>query len=153
MCPIRRESPPPWLLGTGMAVTLAAAIKLALHLYAGRHYGYFVDELYYLACADHLAWGYVDQLPLIAAIAKTVRVVLGDSLPATHLLPALAGTAKVVLTGLMARELGGGRFAQGLAALCVLLAPGFLAIDNWLSMNPFEPLFWMGCAYVLIRMI
>jgi len=153
MRPLRTEGRAPWLFGAGLVVTLAAAIKLVLHLYAGRHYGYFVDELYYLACADHLAWGYVDQPPLIAAIAKTVRVLLGDSLPAIHLLPALAGTAKVVLTGLIARELGGGRFAQGLSALCVLLAPGFLAIDNWLSMNPFEPLFWMGCAYVLIRMI
>jgi 4-amino-4-deoxy-L-arabinose transferase-like glycosyltransferase len=134
-------------------VAVVAAIKLLLHLYTGRHYGYFVDELYYLACAQHPAWGYVDQPPLIAAIAKSVRWTLGDSLPAIHLLPALAGTAKVVLAGLIARELGGGRFAQGLAALCVLLAPGFLAIDNWLSMNPFEPLFWMGCACVLIRMI
>src|SRR5258708_37175472 len=96
-----------WLRGPGAIVILIAAIKLALHLYAGRHYGYFVDELYYLACADHLAWGYVDQPPLIAAVAKTVRGLLGDSLPAIHLLPALAGTAKVVLTGLMARQLGG----------------------------------------------
>jgi hypothetical protein len=147
------EARKPWLLGAGLLVTLVAAFKLLVHLYAGRHYGYFVDELYYLACAEHLAWGYVDQPPLIAAIAKFARWVLGDSLPAIHLLPALAGTAKVLLTGLIARELGGGRFAQGLAALCVLLAPGFLAIDNWLSMNPFEPLFWMGCACVLIRMI
>ena len=74
-------------------VGLIAAIKLLLHLYAGRHYGYFVDELYYLACADHLAWGYVDQPPLIAFIAKLTRVTLGDSLPASHLLPALAGAA------------------------------------------------------------
>ena len=147
-----RKVAAPWL-GAGMVVVSVAAIKLALHLYAGRHYGYFVDELYYLACAQHLAWGYVDQPPLIAAIARIVRVLLGDSLPAIHLLPALAGAAKVLLTGLIARELGGGRFAQGFAALCVLLAPGFLAIDNWLSMNPFEPLFWMGCAFVLIRMI
>ena len=96
MRPLRTEGRAPWLFGAGLVVTLAAAIKLVLHLYAGRHYGYFVDELYYLACADHLAWGYVDQPPLIAAIAKTVRVLLGDSLPAIHLLPALAGTAKVV---------------------------------------------------------
>lgn len=136
-----------------MVVAVPAAIKLAVHLFAGRHYGYFVDELYYLACAQHLAWGYVDQPPLIAAIAWVVHALLGDSLPAIHLLPALAGTAKVVLTGIIARDLGGGRFAQGLAALCVLLAPGFLAVDNWLSMNPFEPLVWMGCAYVLIRII
>ena len=57
------------LLGSGLAVAVIAAIELALHLYADRKYGYFVDELYYLDCARHLAWGYVDQPPLIAAVA------------------------------------------------------------------------------------
>ena len=142
----------PWLFGAGLAVAIIAAVKLALHLYAGRHYGYFVDELYYLACARHLAWGYVDQPPLIALAAWLEHALLGDSLSAIRLLPALAGAAKVVLSGLIARELGGGRFAQGLAALCVLLAPGMLALDHFLSMNAFEPLFWMGCAYLAIRM-
>ena len=143
----------PWPLGTGLFVAVAAAVKLLLHLYSGRHYGYFVDELYYLACADHLDWGYVDQPPLIAVIAKIGRGLFGDTLPAIHFIPALAGAGTVLLTGWIARELGGGRFGQGLAALCVLAAPGFLAFDNWLSMNPFEPLFWMGCAAMLIRMI
>jgi hypothetical protein len=50
-----------------------SAFKLLVHLYAGRHYGYFVDELYYLACSRHLDWGYVDQPPLIALIAWMAR--------------------------------------------------------------------------------
>jgi hypothetical protein len=58
-----------------------------------------------------------------------------------------------LLTGLIARELGGRAFAQGVGALCVLLAPGLLALDHFLSMNTFEPLFWMGCAYLIIRMV
>ena len=62
-----------------------------LHLYACRHYGYFVDELYYLACAQHLDWGYVDPPPLIAVVTKFIRLTGGDSLPAIHLLPTLAG--------------------------------------------------------------
>ncbi len=143
----------PWLRGAGLAVGAIAAVKLALHLYADRRYGYFVDELYYLDCARHLAWGYVDQPPLIALIAWLERALLGDSLSAIRFLPALSGAAKVLLTGLIARELGGRGVAQVLAALCVLLAPGFLALDHFLSMNTFEPLFWMGCAYVAIRMI
>lgn len=134
-------------------MSIAAVAKLILLLYANRHYGYFVDELYYLACGDHLAWGYVDQPPLIALVAKVSRVLFGDSLSAIRLFPTLAGVALVIVAGLIARELGGGRFAQGLAALCTFLAPGFLALDNILSMNAFEPLFWMGCAYVVIRMI
>src|SRR5579862_6003294 len=93
-----------------------AAAKFAIHLYAGRHYGYFVDEMYYLACSRHLAWGYVDQPPLIALITWLWRSVFGQSLAAIRLLPALAGVAEVALTALIARELGGRRFAQELAA-------------------------------------
>ena len=151
--PLVSPSRRPWLLGAGSLVAVVAAVKLLLHLYAGRHYGFFVDELYYLACGQHLAWGYVDQPPLIALIARIVRSLLGDSLPAIRLLPAMAGAAMVVLTGLIARELGGQRFAQGLAALACLLAPGFLAMDHFLSMNAFEPLFWMGCAFLVMRII
>ena len=147
------DSRKPWLLGAGAVVALIAIVKLAVHLYAGRRYGFFVDELYYLACARHLDWGYVDQPPLIALIAWIGRSTLGDSLAATRLFPALAGGSLVLLTGLIARELGGRRFAQGLAALTVLLAPAFLAMDHFLSMNAFEPLFWMGCALVLIRIV
>ena len=149
----RDESAKPWLLGSGMVVAAIAVVKLLVHLYAGRHYGYFVDELYYMACGRHLAWGYVDQPPLIAFFAWAVRHVLGDSLPALRFLPGLAGAGMVLLTGLLARELGGGRFAQGFAALATLVAPGFLAFDNFFSMNAFEPLFWTGCAFVLIRIV
>ncbi len=130
-----------------------AAAKLAIHLYAGRHYGYFVDELYYLACSRHLAWGYVDQPPLIALIAWVARIVFGQSLAAIRLFPALAGAGEVAMTALIARELGGGWFAQLLAGTAALVAPGILGIDHFLSMNAFEPLFWMGCAWLVIRMI
>ncbi|HEY1984211.1 MAG TPA: glycosyltransferase family 39 protein [Terracidiphilus sp.] len=142
-----------WVLGGGIFVLCAAIAKLAIHLYASRFYGYFTDELYYLACARHLAWGYVDQPPLIAVIARCGFALFGDSLAAIRFFPALAGAGKVILTGLIARELGGRRFAQGLAALTVLLAPGFLGMDNLLSMNVFEPLFWLGCAYVYLRIV
>jgi 4-amino-4-deoxy-L-arabinose transferase-like glycosyltransferase len=135
------------------AVFAIAAAKLLIHLYAGRYYGYFVDELYYLACSRHLGWGYVDQPPLIAVITWIIRMLLGDSLSAIRLLPALAGVGEVILTALIARELGGGRYAQAVAALCVLVAPGCLLANHLLTMNAFEPLFWMGCAWLLIRMI
>jgi len=143
-----------YFAGAAGALVLAiAAAKLLLHLCASHSYGYFVDELYYLACGDHLDWGYVDQPPLVALIAKLARTLFGDSLAAIRFLPAVAGAALVLLTGSIARELGGGRFAQGLAAVCVFLAPGLLGVDAFLSMNAFEPLFWMGSAYLLIRII
>jgi len=149
------SSPPrrPWLLGTGLAVSAMALVKLLVHLHAAHRYGYFVDELYLLACGQHLDWGYVDHPPLAPLIAQAIRVTLGDSLMAIRLLPALAGAGTVLLAGAMARELGGGRRAQALAALCALLAPGSLAMDHYFSMNAFEPLFWMGCAYLAIRIV
>ena len=142
-----------WQLTAGMVVAALAALKLLLHLYAGRYYGYFVDELYNLALARHLAWGYVDVAPMIALIGRIELTVFGSSLSAIRLAPALAGAGLVLLTGAIARELGGRRFAQGLAALCVLLAPGILALDHFLNVNAFEPLCWMGCALLLIRII
>jgi len=134
-------------------VAVIAACLFLVHLYAGRLYGFFVDELYYLACGQHLAWGYVDQPPLIALIARIVRTLFGDWLSGIRLPAAMAAAAMVLLTGLLARELGGQRFAQGIAALSFMLAPGFLALDHILSMNAFEPLLWMGCALVVIRII
>jgi hypothetical protein len=130
-----------------------AAVKLALHLYAGRGYGFFVDELYNVALARHLDWGYVDVAPMIALLGRIELTLFGDSLAAVRLLPALAGAALVVLTAMIARELGGGRFAQGFAALCTLLAPGILALDHFLNVNALEPILWMICALLVIRMI
>ena len=142
-----------WQLTAGMLVASIAALKLILHLYAGRYYGYFVDELYNLALARHLAWGYVDVAPMIALIGRIEITLFGSSLSAIRLAPALAGAALVLLAGAIARELGGRRFAQGLAALCVLLAPGILAQSHFFGVNAFEPLCWMGCALILIRII
>ena len=144
---------PRWLTGSGLVVLCAAIAKLAIHLYTDRYYGYLTDELYYLACARHLAWGYVDQPPLIALTTRLGMLLWGDSLAAIRFLPALAGAGKIILTGLIARELGGSRFAQGLAAISVLIAPGFLGIDNLLTVNVYEPLFWLGCAYLILRII
>jgi 4-amino-4-deoxy-L-arabinose transferase-like glycosyltransferase len=141
------------ILSATALVVFIALCKLAVQLYAAPHYGYFRDELYYLACARHLAWGYVDQPPLIALVAWLVRSVLGDSLTAIRLLPAIAGACEVALAGLLARELGGKRFAQGMTALATLTAPGILGIDSILSMNAFEPLFWLGCAWLVIRIV
>src|SRR5213596_1656962 len=109
-------------------VLYIAALKLLFHLLTANRYGIFRDELYFLACSEHLDWGYVDQPPLIAGIAWFARHVFGESLLGLRLLPALAGAAKVVFAGLLARELGGRRYAQALAALAVLVAPIYLGI-------------------------
>jgi hypothetical protein len=127
--------------------------KLLIQLGGINHYGFFRDELYYIACGQHLAWGYVDQPPLIAFVAWFARHWLGTSLLAARLFPILAGAAVVYATGRVAAELGGGLFAQLLAATAILFAPAYIAFDSFLSMNAFEPLFWILCAWIAIRIV
>jgi hypothetical protein len=134
-------------------VAYVSALELLIHLPNPGGYGLFIDELYFLACGEHLSWGYVDMPPLTALQAWIVRSFLGDSLLAIRLIPALAGVGLVLLTGALVRHLGGGRFAQALAAVAVLVAPFYLSFDSYLSMNSVEPLLWMGCVLMLIRMI
>ncbi|MBC5799175.1 MAG: glycosyltransferase family 39 protein [Candidatus Eremiobacteraeota bacterium] len=136
------------------ATVLTATCGVAtfvFHILNAGKYGYQRDELYFISCARHLAWGYVDQPPLIAVVAKIVLAILGDSLYAIRLLPALAAALTVVLTGRLARRLGAGVFAMGLAMLGIGLAPFYLAVGNLLTMNAFEPLLWLGTAYLFVR--
>jgi hypothetical protein len=132
-------------------VVLVAA-KVIVHIPGLYRYGYFRDELYFLDLARHLDWGYVDCAPLVAVYGK-IALLLGGSLPALRVLPLLAGAALLALTVLIARELGGGRFAQAVAGVCALVAPVYLLVDGLMTMNAFEPLYWMGCALVLIRIV
>src|SRR5271156_198163 len=137
-----------------IVLLLSLALAKLLIQFAGiNHYGFFRDELYYMACGEHLAWGYIDQPPLIALIAWFARHVFGNSIFDIRLLPALAGAAVVFLTGWIAREFGGGLFAQFLAAVAILFAPAYLAFDAFLSMNAFEPLFWLLCAWIAVRLV
>ena len=142
----RQVSISPW-------VYVLAAFATFFHLAFSMRYGFFRDELYYAACGQHLAWGYVDHAPLAPLIARISRTIFGDSLFALRFFPALAAAAKVCLAGWMARELNGSRFAQFLAALAALVAPIYLTFDSFLSMNSFEPVFWMACAAVLLRIL
>jgi hypothetical protein len=137
---------------TAILAGLALA-KLLIQFAGVRHYGFFRDELYYMACGEHLAWGYIDQPPFIAFAAWFSRHVLGNSIVALRLFPVLAGSAVVFLTGILARELGGGRFAQFLAAMAILLAPAYLAFDSFFSMNAFEPLLWLLCGWIAVRVV
>lgn len=143
------ERPPlAWRLLLGLAL-----LQAALHLATNGRWGPFRDELYYLACADHLAWGYVDHPPLSIALLAAWRALVGDGIWAIRLLSAAAGAALVFLTGLAARELGGRRAAQGLAAGAALIAPAILVTTAFYSMNAFEPLIWLGAALILMRIL
>jgi hypothetical protein len=116
-------------------------------------YGYFRDELYYLICGRHLAWGYVDHGPMVAVQARVAETFFGRSLAGLRLLAGLAGGLRVLLTGLLTYMLGGRRAAQTLAMICVFVAPQYLAVDGYLSMNSWESVFWMTCLIALIQMV
>jgi 4-amino-4-deoxy-L-arabinose transferase-like glycosyltransferase len=133
-------------------VFLIAAVKLGVHLASAGAYGFFRDELYYLACAQHLDWGYVDHPPFSILVLWLTQALAGDSLLAIRMPAALAGAATVFGAGAIARELGGGRWAQGLAALAVLVAPVHLVIDSFFSMNALDVLVWTVAAWLLIRL-
>ena len=132
---------------------IIAGVYFLLHLLTATHYGYFRDALYYLACSEHLDWGYVDQPPLIVLLAWTARHTLGTSLPALLFWPALAGAMRIVLTAAFARELGASRVGTAFAALLAGTSAVWFAIDHQFAMNALDPLLWTGCAYVLLRMI
>jgi hypothetical protein len=130
-----------------------AILGLAVQLWASRGYDYFRDEMYFIVCGDRLDWGFVDQPPLIPAVAATMHHLFPGSLVMLRLLPALAHAATIVLAAATARQLGGGVWAQAIAALCVLTGGVFLGIGTTLSTGALEPLAGLFCAYTLIRII
>ena len=146
------SAPPAAPVAVGTLAALCTA-QLALYVVTSGPlaYGYMSDEFYYLDCASRLAFGYVDHPPLSIAALAVLRGTLGDSLFALHLLPALAACANLVLLVLLARELGGGRRAQMLAAVAGFSAPVYQAVAGFYSMNAFEPAFWTGAAWLLAR--
>ena len=131
-------------------IWVIALAKLLFHIYFNNRYGYFRDEFDYIACANHLAWGFVDQPPLVPFMARISLLVLGDSLRAIRFLPALASSLLVVQTAFIAREFGGRRFALLLSAITIVVAPQYLSNASLLGTNCLEPNLWMGCAYFAI---
>lgn len=146
---LSRGSTPPlaldWLVGLSGSVLL-------LHMLLSGRYGYFRDELYFLDCGRHLAWGYVDMAPTIALIAR-VALLLGGSLRVLRTIAGIGGAGIVAITVLLTWGLGGGRFAQAFAGLCAAVTPMYLAGGSLMTMNIFEVWDWMLCAYVLICII
>ena len=132
-----RQAPLPWYRGDLGVPAGLALLKLLLHLPILTRYGYHHDELYFIACGNHLAWGYVDHAPLVPWIARLMTSLFGESLFALRILAALGSALAVFLAGFMVKKLGGGRFAQVLGCLGMIIAPVFCAArmiprpSNW----------------------
>src|SRR5262245_13740792 len=121
---------------------VVALAGMVLHLLALGRYGYFRDELYYLASTSHLALGYVDHPPLSIGLLAAVTAVLGEGLAVIRTLSALLCAIPVLMAGEMARRLGAGAYGQGLAALATLAAPELLGSGHFYSMNVLEQALW-----------
>jgi hypothetical protein len=134
-------------------IWLIALISLAVHLLPQPGYGFHRDELLYLAMGDHLHLFRMSFPPMIAVLAQTARGLPLDLLAAVRLLPALAGAALPILTALICRELGGGRRAQLLAAVAVLVAPLFLRAGTLFQPVVFEQLWWTVAALALAKLL
>jgi 4-amino-4-deoxy-L-arabinose transferase-like glycosyltransferase len=130
-----------------------AAVSFAGHMLVAGNYGYFRDELYYLVDGHHLQLGYVDQPMLMGLFSALMNAFARDNLIAIHVIPALYAAGIVFVTGLIARELGGGRFAQMLAALAALFATIFMATGSIYSMDVIDELCWAVGILVLVRLL
>ncbi|MDZ4859280.1 MAG: glycosyltransferase family 39 protein, partial [Candidatus Hydrogenedentes bacterium] len=137
-------SPGVWAMG---------ALALLLHLVTANGYGIFRDEMYYIACSDHLALGYVDHPPLSIAILAAWRAIFGESLFALRIPPGIAHATTAIFFGLIARELGAARFGQCFAALAAALMPAYLGTSSFYSMNGFDVTFWAVLVYLLCRIL
>lgn len=134
----------PLVLGVACAVTAAL-------LAVSPGYGYHRDELYFLTAGRHLDWGYPDQPPITPLLARVATELFGDSLVGLRLPSALAAGLVVLLGGLIARELGGDRAAQALAAGAVAVSAYLLAVGHTLSTSTFDLLAWTALSWAVIR--
>jgi hypothetical protein len=133
-----------WALPVASLVFFAATVS---------GYGVFRDELYYMACARHLDWGYVDHPPVVALVAALARAAFGESWVALRLLAAVAAGATVLLAGDIAADLGGGRWARVMAQLLTATAPIYLSLFSIYSMNAIDVLIWAGLARIAVRIL
>jgi hypothetical protein len=129
-----------------------ALLTVLIHAACWGRYGLFRDELYFLACGQRLGWGYVDQPPGIALVARFAQTLFGTWVPGLRLLPWLASAGTVYLTGRLAARLGGDGAAATLGAAAAFACSFLLALGHILTMNAFEPLLVLGLAVVLLRL-
>ncbi|MFB9903160.1 ArnT family glycosyltransferase [Allokutzneria oryzae] len=144
----RSPEPVRWL----PLLSVCAVLVAVLLLLAGR-YGYYMDELYFRVSGDHLDWGYADQPPLVALLAKVQIAVFGDSVFALRVVPALLAGTTVLVTALISRELGGSHRAQLLTAAATAGSLASLAAGHVLHPTAVDHVVWLTACWLVIRMI
>ena len=134
-------------------IALAAVAKFGIHLIHAPGYGLFIDELYTIALSRHLAWGYVDLPPLVPALVALSRALLGESLFAMHIVPALVGAVTLIFVCLIAKEFGGQIFAVTLSAMVFIFVPLWLGVDSIFCYDSIDQMILAGFLYTLVRFL
>ena len=130
-----------------------ASLKLLVHLYAHNIYGLHRDEYLYVAEGEHLSWGYMEVPPMIAILAKTATTLFGNTTFAVRFFPMLIGAISVFLVGMLARQLGGKKMAQLVAAGAFLSPPAYLGSNNLFQPVSFNQFCWLLSAYWVVKII
>jgi hypothetical protein len=136
-----------------MLIALLALFKLAVHFSTNTNYELHRDAYLYLAQSDHLAWGYMSIPPAIAVIGRLTQLLFGDSVFSIRLFPALIGAASVVIIGLIVKEMGGKRWAIGLAGAAFILSPAFLRSNSLFQPVSFDQFFWLLSGYFIVKLL
>ena len=137
--------------GTLAVLGIAASVAV-IHLLTNSRYGFHRDEFQFLSDARHLDWRFV-AYPPVTALERIGLGIFGVSLVGLRLFSVIAQALAIVITGLMARELGGGRLAQITAALCVALSPLPLFEGTEFQYSSFDYLWWVLIAYFVVRLL
>jgi 4-amino-4-deoxy-L-arabinose transferase-like glycosyltransferase len=134
-------------------VWVIAGVSLLAHVVVGKNYGYFRDELYFMAMSHHPAFGYVDVPPLVPWITLIPRFLTGNALWAIHVISALVCAGTILLTGLMAPLLGGTAWVQGLATLGSATALVLMGNGSIYAYDVFDVFWWTLAATILIVLL
>ncbi len=148
----RSEEPPRAAFASRPVAAIATALALLLVAFSGR-YGFHRDELYFIECGRHLAWGYPDQPPLVPLVARIMSDLAPGSLVVLRLPSALASGSIVFVTGLTARELGADRYGQILAAASIAVASMIMAAGHLLSTTTFDLAVWALLSLLVVRIL
>lgn len=143
-----------WIFAYKEVLIVSTITFLIIYLSVfNKAYGYFIDEFYYIACANNPAAGYVDHPPLAPIVLTVFQFLFGNSIYAIRILPALAQASAVFFTGVLTKEIGGNKFAQILAACSLAAMPVTIAFGTFYSMNAFEPLFAVLLLWFIVKTI
>ncbi len=134
-------------------VAAVASATLAIHAALAGRYGFHRDELYFIACGRHLAFGYADQPPITPLLARLCTTLFGDHLWPLRIVAALLHVGIIVVAALIARELGGRKGAQTLAALAAAGCPYFFGAGSLLATATVDVLAWSVITLLVVRAI